>query len=279
MCFLICLCFCKMRRIDLSLPLNIVPHTLMQWWTNVKHIHKYDRRILHPAALLSVCSCFITPCASSHHVEVKRVCLRQGDTFDLSCLSICGWESLMYFLLGFSWRGLKWLEHMLSLSEWLLFWFAPAGDGMEPAWSLSIWAPVDPSEARSSPEMRRHGTDLLFRGYSSPVDKKTIELCCWNNQGWARAVQDGRSAWTETERRGKKTDRKRCLILLIAPGDVLFLWSVLCADEKQRWECCLQSRLLIFPKMFTKSLGSKVRYELRECNCVQVCISGFKHHW
>lgn len=27
----------------------------------------------------------------------------------------------------------------------------------------------------SSPEMRRHDADLLFRGYSSPVDKKTID--------------------------------------------------------------------------------------------------------
>lgn len=61
---------------------------------------------------------------------------------------------------------------------------------MEPAWSPSIGAPVDPS----SPEMRRHDADLLFRGYSSPVDKKTIELCCWSSQGWATAVQDGRSA-------------------------------------------------------------------------------------
>lgn len=42
---------------------------------------------------------------------------------------------------------------------------------MEPAWSPSIGAPVDPS----SPEMRRHDADLLFRGYSSPVDKKTID--------------------------------------------------------------------------------------------------------
>ncbi len=133
--------------------------------------------------------------------------LETGRHFWSVCLSICGWESGMYFLLGFSQRGLKWLEHMLSLSEGLLFWFAPAGDGIEPAWSLSIQAPVDPSEPRSSPEMRRHGADLLFRGYSSPVDKKTIELCCWNSQGWARAVQDERSAWTATERR--ETDRQR----------------------------------------------------------------------
>lgn len=163
----------------------------------------------------------------------------------------------MYFLPGFSRWGLKWLEHMLRLSEGLLFWFAPAGDGMEPAWSLSIRAPVDPSEPCSSPEMRRHGADLLFRGYSSPVDKKTIELCCWSSQGWARAVWDGWSALTETERRERKTDRKRCLIPLIAPGDFLFLWSVLYADEKQREQGCLQSRLLIFPKLSTKSLGSK----------------------
>lgn len=127
---------------------------------------------------------------------------------------------------------------MLSLSEGLLFWFAPAGDGMEPAWSLSIPAPVDPSEPCSSPEMRRHGADLLFRGYSSPVDRKTIELCRWSSQAWARAVQDGWSAWTETEWQERNTDRKKCLIFLIAPGSFLLLWSVRCGDEKQREECC-----------------------------------------
>lgn len=104
---------------------------------------------------------------------------------------------------------------MLSLSDGLLFWFALEGDGMEPAWSLSIRAPVDPSKPLSSPEMRRHNSDLLFRGYSSPVDKKTIELCCWNIQGWGRAVQDRRAAWTATERQEKNTDRKWCVIVLI----------------------------------------------------------------
>lgn len=46
---------------------------------------------------------------------------------------------------------------------------------MEPAWSLSIGGPVDQPEPRSSPEMRRHGADLLFRGCSLPVDLKTVE--------------------------------------------------------------------------------------------------------
>lgn len=111
------------------------------------------------------------------------------------------------FFLCVCWQGLKWLQHMLSLSERSLFWFAPAGDGVESAWTLSIRAPVDQSELRSCPEIRRHGTDLLFRGYSLPVDLKTIKLCCWSNQGWARAVQDGWCAWTKTERQEKQTDR------------------------------------------------------------------------
>lgn len=94
---------------------------------------------------------------------------------------------------------------------------------MEPAWSLSIRAPVDPSKPYCSPEMRRHNADLLFRGYSSPVDKKTIELCCWNGQGWGRAVQVRRAAQTETE----SQDRQKVMYdpsdSLIASGDFLFL--------------------------------------------------------
>ena len=162
-----------------------------------------DRLVLHAAALL----CFIAPCAAGHGVKTERACLRREDIFDLSCLSIRGWESGMCFLLGFSPAGLRWLEHMLGLSGRLLFWFAPAGDGMEPAWSPSIGAPADPSEPRSSPEMRRHGADLLFRGYSSPVDKKTIELWRWSSQGWSGAVHDGRSVQTEMERQLRQTDR------------------------------------------------------------------------
>lgn len=108
--------------------------------------------------------------------------LETGRHFWFVCLPIREWNLGMCFLSGYSRRGLRWLAHMLGLSEGLLFWFAPAGDGMEPAWSRSIQAPADPLELRSSPEMRRRGADLLFRGYSSPVDKKTIELCCWNRK-------------------------------------------------------------------------------------------------
>lgn len=65
---------------------------------------------------------------------------------------------------------------------------------MEPAWSLSTHAPADPSKSRRGPEMRRRDADLLFRGYSSPVDKKTIELSCWNRRGHTRRVNRGESA-------------------------------------------------------------------------------------
>lgn len=121
-------------------------------------------------------------------------------------LTICRWESVRYFSLCLL-TGPQWLLHMLSLSEQPLFWFVPAGDGVESVWTLSIRSPVDQSEHRSCPEIRRLGADLLFRGYSLPVDLKTIELGCWSNQGWAGAVQDGWCPWTETEKQAKQTDR------------------------------------------------------------------------
>lgn len=91
---------------------------------------------------------------------------------------------------------------------------------MEPAWSLSIGAPVDPSEPRSSPGMRRHSADLLFRGYSSPVDKKTIENVVGETK--AGLGQFGMDDMHELRQRDK-TDRQRCPSLLIAPGNFLFL--------------------------------------------------------
>lgn len=47
-------------------------------------------------------------------------------------------------------------------------------------------------------------------------------------------------------------DGRRCLTILTALGDFLFLWSVLSADEKQRWGCRWQSRPLVFPVMSVK---------------------------
>lgn len=93
---------------------------------------------------------------------------------------------------------------------------------MEPAWSPSIRAPVDTLELCSSPEMRRRGADLLFRGYSSPVDKKTIELRCWNRT----AGPEQFTAYDPCELRSsdrEQADRKRRLISLTAPGDFLLL--------------------------------------------------------
>lgn len=221
---------------------------------------------------------FLSHLVQAVNTSWLRWCARDGETH----LSVCQYADGNQGCI-FSWVFPDGASNDLSTC-WAFqngFYFDLHQQGME--WSplgLSIWAPVDPSEARSSPEMRRHGADLLFRSYSSPVDKKTIELCCWSSRGRARVVQNGRSSpWTETERWEGKTDRKRCQILVIALGDFLSLWSDLCADEKQRWECCLQWRLLIFPKMSTKSLGSKVKYELRECNRGQVCISSLMPHW
>lgn len=80
---------------------------------------------------------------------------------------------------------------------------------------------------------------------------------------------------TETDR---QTERQKCLIPLIAPGDFLLLWSVLCGDEKQISERCLQSRPLIFAEISPKSSRSKVRAELRGDNCAQVCSSSFRQN-
>lgn len=91
-----------------------------------------------------------------------------------------------------------------------------------------------------------------------------------------------RSRWTICANRDgetTETDRQKCLILLIAPGDFLFFWSVLCGDEKQISERRLQSGLLLFAEISTKSSGSKVSAELREDNCAQVCSSSFSQKW
>lgn len=216
-------------------------------------------------------------CVPSHLVQPVTALRLRGCAWDrktlLICLSVNMWMGIRD---AFSRQGLKWLEHMLSLSELgFYFWFAPAGDGMEHAWSLSIRAPVDPSEPRSSPKMRRHSADLLFRGYSSPVNKKTIELCCWNSQGWAGAVQDGWSARTETERQERKTDR-----------DVWFLWllqATSCFSDlfyvpmknRNGSAVCSQGRLYSL-RCLLKAQGQ--RWDLRSENTIVVrCV--FQVKW
>lgn len=71
----------------------------------------------------------------------------------------------------------------------------------------------------------------------------------------------------------REMGRLRCLILLIASGDFLFLQTVQYADGKQRWERSSRSR----PPLFTdvaKDSGSKVTCRIEERDCGQVCVSG-----
>lgn len=55
-------------------------------------------------------------------------------------------------------QALQWFEHILSLSEGFLFWFAPPRNGNRPAWSPSMQALVEPS--KSVP-----GTDKMPQGW------------------------------------------------------------------------------------------------------------------
>lgn len=175
MCFLhlhspcVCLCSCKVECINLSLsnPLFVMRSHNIGTHVEPRCTQKSDRLIAHSDALL----CFTAACANSHNSEIERLRLREEDTFDLSvCQYVYKNQGSIFDLFFFLNTAHKWLDHMLSLSQRLLVWFAPAGDGMELTWSFSIWTPVDHSELCSSPELRRHGTDLLFRGYSLPVD-------------------------------------------------------------------------------------------------------------
>lgn len=64
---------------------------------------------------------------------------------------------------------------------------------------------MDPSELRSGLARRRHSADLLFRGYSSPVDLETIELGCLRRRGCDGAVQDRSVALSMAESDDRQT--------------------------------------------------------------------------
>lgn len=226
----------------------------MQWWTNVKHIQKFDRLTLHLAAPL----CFITPCATSRNVEIERVCLRQEDTFDLSvCQYVDGNQGCILSRVFLN-RASNDLSTCWAFQKG--FYFDLHQQGME--WSLLGLSPSKPLWTHQSraPVQRWDAMALIY--YSEVIHRLWIKRQLNYVVGTAMAGPEQLRTNDLHEPRRKderQTDREKCLILLIAPGDFLFLWSVLCADEKQRWECCLQSRSLIFPEMATKSSRSKVR--------------------
>lgn len=71
----------------------------------------------------------------------------------------------------------------------------------------------------------------------------------------------------------REMERLRCLILLIASGDFLFLQTVQYADGKQRCERSSRSRPPVFTDV-AKDSGSKVTGRIEEHDCGQVCVSG-----
>lgn len=90
---------------------------------------------------------------------------------------------------------------------------------------------MDQSEPRSGPARRRHGADLLFRGYSSPVDLKTIELCCLRSQGCDGAVQDRLVALSKTESEDRQAEMCALLSWLFPFPALVHMRSVQ-ADNK-----------------------------------------------
>lgn len=101
-----------------------------------------------------------------------------------------------------------------------VFYFDLHQQGME--WSRLGLSPPEAPRTSQSPALvrarRRHGSDLLFRGCSSPVDLKTIELCCLRSQGCGLAVQDTFVALSRTESEERQAElsqiqlRYPCLI-------------------------------------------------------------------
>lgn len=88
-------------------------------------------------------------------------------------LSISGWTLGLNFFLGlFSMEPRMTWAHAEPFRGAFMFYLHQ--QGME--WSLLGLPPSRPSadllEVICCPEMRRHRADLLFRGYSLPVDKK-----------------------------------------------------------------------------------------------------------
>lgn len=81
-----------------------------------------------------------------------------------ACLSMHGRESGMQFSIHSIGPQMAWphAEPCFDLQQQGMEWSSLGPSPSE--------APVDPSERLCSPQPRRRGTDLLFRGYSLPAD-------------------------------------------------------------------------------------------------------------
>lgn len=203
-------------------------------------------------------------------MEIVKVCWRQEDTFDLSaCQYVDGNQGCIFsrvFLdrasndLNTCWvfqKGFYFDLHQQGM-EWSRLGLSPS----EPPWTHQSPAPVQGWDA----------TALIY--YSEVIHRLWIkrQLKMLLEKPKAGLGQFGMDDMHELRQRDK-TDRQRCPSLLIAPGNFLFLWSVLCNDEKQRWKWSFQSRPLMFAEMFANSSRWKVRSALWERNHGQVCIS------
>ena len=232
----------------------------------------FDRLVLHAAALL----CFIAPCAAGREVKTDRVCLRREDIFDLSVCQYVDGNQGCVFSRVFLHRASNDLSTCWAFQN--DFYFDLHQQGME--WSRLGLPPSEPLWTHQSraPVQRWDATTLIY--YSEVIHRLWIKRQLNYVVGAAKAgpQQFGTDDLREPRWRDnwdRLTERPKCLIPLIAPGDFLFLWSALCGDEKQISERCLQSRPLIFAEISPKSSRSKVRAELPEDNCAQVCSSSF----
>lgn len=231
-----------------------------------------DRPVLHAAALL----CFIAPCAAGREVKTDGVCLRREDVFDLSVCQYVDGNQGCVFSRVFLHRASNDLSTCWAFQN--DFYFDLRQQGME--WSRLGLPPSEP--LWTHPVQRWDATTLIY--YSEVIHRLWIKRQLNYVVGAAKAgpqqfrTDDLREPrWRDNWDR--QTDwRQKCLIPLIAPGNFLLLWSVLCGNEKQISERCLQSRPLIFAEISPKSSRSKVRAELRGDNCAQVCSSSFSQN-
>lgn len=237
----------------------------MQWWPDVKHIHRSDRLILHSAALL----CFITPCATSHNVEIERVCLRQRNAFDLSvCQYVDGNQGCIFSRLFLNDLSTCWAFQKC-------FYFDLHQQGME--WSRLGLSPLEPLWTHQSraPVQRWDATALIYylEVIHHPWIKKTIELCCWSSQGWAEHFRtDDLRDLRRRDKRDRPTD-------MSDPSDCLWrlpvsLISSVSMKNRDGRVFCTRGWYLL--RCLQKAEGQS--WELRGHNCGQMCISSFSQN-
>lgn len=210
----------------------------------------------HWNPVLSISLCCVVPQPQHEDGESSHICLSVNATTRIR-------NAILYPFYRAS-NGLT--------TCWALFWFAAAGDGMELTWSLSIWSPRGPVRAplQSAATTPRHWFTV-----------QGLFFACGLKDNWIMGEARGErerwemdGVWAPGQRETREMERLKCLILLIASGDFLFLQTAQYADGKQRWAHFSRSR----PPKFTdvaKDSGSKVTCRIEEHDCGQVCASRF----